>query len=944
MSLLSYFLDCQERLQEEYGNNAVVFMQVGDFYEHYQKNNIGKVHELSESIGYNKSSTINKKGETKYTVGFPYDGLSVHLSYLMNKRYTVAIYDQFDSEFNSDKKVRNLVGVYTPSTFIDDNYESGNLMCIHHAEYKCPIKKRNVSIINYALINITLNEIYFQSLYDITSEDYIYDIFNIVDSYNVTEIILDINDKTNFKKISQYNKKISVNTLEYIKEYFNTSYQEQFLSKIYSNDSEINIIEYLGLNKYSHNVPIILIGLEYVNKLDKRILNKIKIPKLLNCNKYLNLSQDALTQLNIISNNNDLSLIKLLNKTNTTMGKRLFSERLMLPIVDIDELNKRYEITQLFIDNEIYSKVKIPQICDFDKILKKMISGRLRPREFATMNVSLINTKQLFLDLITLFDGTIFINIYNLQLLINKIDDFMNVYNDTFNVKNMSKSSRLMLPYFNENKNKAIDENNYKINNMVNTINFIGNKLSELIDIKKVAKPSVTTVIKEKKYFYKISKCKYDKLPKEFSINFKHFGKDHQITHEDMNTFSKDKTIQIFFKKVDNLSNHIKKLSQNMSNIMDDEYYKIIYNYGIDYSNMFNELTKVISEIDVYYTSAKNANMYGYIKPTIVKNCSSSFVYASEMRHPLLERIIEDIQYVPNDVNLGKIPESIKSIKSIESIDDNTNNIHGMILYGINMSGKSSYIRSVGLNIVLAQSGMFVPCKSFNYYPYNTIISKISINDRPLKGLSSFAVELLDINTITLNMNSKTLVLSDEMFSSTETLSAHGLVAGLLSELSSKGTNFIFATHLHKIQDIDIIKNDKNIQIYHFNVDTDKLTKKFVFDRKLCKGGVPDLYGLEIASNFGVNNNVMKVAYEIRNDLQNEKNNILSTKKSRYNKKLFVDSCFKCGSIENLHTHHILQQKDADINTGLIDNRIHKNNKSNLMILCEECHHLMHSN
>ena len=194
----------------------------------------------------------------------------------------------------------------------------------------------------------------------------------------------------------------------------------------------------------------------------------------------------------------------------------------------------------------------------------------------------------------------------------------------------------------------------------------------------------------------------------------------------------------------------------------------------------------------------------------------------------------------------------------------------GLILYGVNMSGKSSLLRSIGVAIVMAQAGLYVSADSFQFRPFTRIMSKITVKDNPFKNQSLFMVEMEEVNNMLRRSDTKTLVLSDELCSSTETSSAHSIVSETLATLSAMKVNFVFSTHLHELQNIPKICNDLNIAVMHFKVHVDPETKKMIFDRKLQEGGIEDTYGLEIAESLGLPKTFIKGAFETRNHIRSD--------------------------------------------------------------------------
>ena len=158
--------------------------------------------------------------------------------------------------------------------------------------------------------------------------------------------------------------------------------------------------------------------------------------------------------------------------------------------------------------------------------------------------------------------------------------------------------------------------------------------------------------------------------------------------------------------------------------------------------------------IDVCHCKAYNANKYNYCKPKIFdqdynsisefsqKQESKSYVSFKKMRHCLIEHINNKELYVTNDLTIGSI-------------------VNGMLLYGTNAVGKTSFIKSIGISIILAQSGMYVPCEEFIYYPYNYLFTRISKHNI-FKGLSTFA-EMCELRTILKNATKNSIILGDEL-------------------------------------------------------------------------------------------------------------------------------------------------------------------------------------
>ena len=291
------------------------------------------------------------------------------------------------------------------------------------------------------------------------------------------------------------------------------------------------------------------------------------------------------------------------------------------------------------------------------------------------------------------------------------------------------------------------------------------------------------------------------------------------------------------------------------------------------------------------------------------------------MRHPIIERIQTEVKYITNDVEIG------------------IHNRDGILLYGVNASGKSSFMKAIGLNIILAQAGLFVACREFTYSPYIYIFTRILNTDNIFKGQSSFAVEMSELRSILKRSNKNSLILGDELCSGTESISAVSIVAAGIITLSQKCSSYVFATHLHGLAQMERIKSLENLHIYHVKVFYDNILKTLVYDRKLAEGSGESIYGLEVCKAMDLDKEFLELANTIRNEFTG---NNYTHKSSRYNSNIFYDICNICKDCRSEHIHHIQYAETAN-SDGMIEH-FHKNSEFNLVALCENCHHNVHNN
>ena len=292
---------------------------------------------------------------------------------------------------------------------------------------------------------------------------------------------------------------------------------------------------------------------------------------------------------------------------------------------------------------------------------------------------------------------------------------------------------------------------------------------------------------------------------------------------------------------------------------------------------------------------------------------------AKDIRHPIVERIQTEIEYVPNDVSLSE---------------------NGILLFGTNACGKSTLMKSIGLSLIMAQAGFYVSSSEFKYSPYTQIFTRILNNDNIFKRQSSFAVEMSELRGILKRADHKSLVLGDEVCSGTETTSALSIVSAGLQKLSDVRCSFIFTSHLHQLMDIQLIKDIQSLQIYHLRIKYDAEKDLLIYERKLEKGSGPAIYGLEVCKALDLGDDFISLARKVQMEITDVTKTLINDKSSNYNKNILMDKCLVC-SEKSEHTHHIKEQQTADTN-NIIDHH-HKNITHNLVPLCESCHHKVHN-
>ena len=420
-------------------------------------------------------------------------------------------------------------------------------------------------------------------------------------------------------------------------------------------------------------------------------------------------------------------------------------------------------------------------------------------------------------------------------------------------------------------------------------------------------------------YFISMTKKRYD-TAKGKDINYmKNFNIKQQTTNC---------SVKLTNDEISKSSNIIENMEKDIITYVGKYYKEFVLDFLNKYEKHIDNLIKNIIEIDISCCNAKNAFEYRYNRPNISNESDendTSFVKMKNMRHPIVERIIEDVEYIGNDIELS------------------TTDRNGKLLYGINSSGKSTLMKSVGLNIIMAQSGMYVAASTMIFNPYKHIFTRISGMDNIYKGMSSFVVEMTELRNILQRCDKNSLVLGDEICCGTEATSALAIVAAGIETLVNKKTGFIFATHLHELTELkqmrQLIEYDKCISVYHIHISIDE-KNVITFHRKLKEGKGLDTYGIEVCKSLNMPSNFMKTAEDIRKEINGLNSLIVNSVSSKYNNELYMTECNICGRKAH-DTHHIKYQSDSDEN-GFFENH-HKNIKHNLIALCKDCHNKEHN-
>ena len=936
--LIDDYLNYDSEYKKLY-NKSLVLMQVGSFYELYSlnKDEIDRVCNLLEiqSTKKNKNKPDVDKNNP-YMAGVPLYVIDKYINILTDNGYTIILVEQVTIPPNPKREITKII---SPGTNIENNDIYNNfLMCVYFT-----IGNNKFITCSLSYIDVNTNKSYIYETIESDTDLNLEDIYKIILSNKPSEIVFftDIYLKKNLELMDKLKKFTNIfssdicihNKIDQMinANFFKLSYQKTVLEKVFKNIGLLSVIEYLDLEMKPLSTISYTYLLQFCYEHSEKILDGLFKPVDLENNKYLCLVNNVLDNLNIISDkdsNKTSSILNLLNNCKTYMGKRYFKQCLLNPLVDIEKIKKRYDMCDYFIKDDLYQKSQLclGRICDLEKLFKKIILSTLNPCQILSIYKSLHSTKEL--QHIISNNNQEFDKIN-----CDKLNEFIDYLKNNFNFEETEKSSllnQLSKNIFNKGVYMDMDDIEEKIlflenifENVVLCLNENNENNTEFkLEINKdkvrsilVTKNRYENMLKDKKRYASIDNLLKQRCNLSLNdISFKPFSSTNKTTYK------------IIFKNMGENQNKLTDLQDELKMKVKDAYIntlKYIYN---NFGDIFEKITEFVSNIDFFSCNAKNAVDNCYIRPNIVKNEDlESYIIAKSLRHPLIEKINVDIPYVSNDIEIG------------------TENTKGMLLYGINSVGKTALMKSIGVNLIMAQAGLYVASKYFEFCPYNKVFTRIPGGDNIFKGQSTFIVEINELRTILKRSDNRSLVIGDELCSGTENISAVSLIASGINYLSNKKSSFIFATHIHELCDLDCVKNLKNIKIKHISVHFDQEKNCLIFDRILKDGNGNILYGLEIAQSLDLPSDFLYFANQIRQEYTNTKKNIIEPKMSSYNSLVFMDTCYICKKECN-EVHHISEQQLANSKGIIEDKQINKNIKYNLLTVCNICHDNIHSN
>lgn len=951
-SLIVEYLRYHDKYSSKFGKDqTIILMQVGSFYESYATSdrgpNLVRLEELTDVV-YTKRNNSKDEVSIKnpYMWGFPLVSATKYIELLIGCGYHLIIIDQTTPP---PDPVRKVVAIYSPGTYLENIMRAQSNYLVGVFIERLPQKNSGALVCcGMAAIDLSTGDVLVHESYSsqIDTKLGLDELYRFIVSVNPKEVVFfipkigEVSSASFKEELCEYlelNRDTKTNI--YFKEphhdHQRIPYQRKFFAKVYEDHQNmVDILENLEIDRTVYVRHALVSLLNYIADHQNQLIRGLKTPKFHLNNDRMTLGNDAVHQLNIIGSSSEhmgenkkyTNLMDCVNLAQTNMGIRYIERLLKSPLTDTKRLNDVYEMSGFLIAEKNYLKTSkhLADIGDMERMWRNVSLHTLHPMHVVNFYQSVRASCQLF-ESMRKING---INsMYQTAGVRKNLTDFAMTMEMTIDMKKarLYRLNELKENIFLKGVYEDLDQLQLQIGMGQQTIHKLLDRFNLIIDGSN-KKESNMIVLKNNKrdgYYFQTTKKRYIILEKKIK-EIKIIEIDGVVIKlDELTVDDHTKVVKITSPLLRNHTDDIDDLTRQVAVLTHKYYLEYLTTIHKKFGMTVHRTIDFVVEADYLSTIARTAVEYNYTRPIILETDEQQ-INCVELRHPIVERLITH-EYVPHSVELGR-------------------EIKGMLIYGLNSSGKSVLMKAIGLSLCMAQCGFYVPAKSFSYVPYKSIYTRITGNDNLFRGLSSFSLEMVELNAILKRADKNTLVIGDEVCRGTEYISGTALVASSILRLHELESTFVFATHLHELVELDEIKTNPQIQAYHLSVDCSKDGTELIYDRQLKKGSGERIYGITVARYIVRDQKLIDKALEIKNRLMERDGSIVNTKKSKYNQNLYIDSCMLCGKnkTNNLETHHINQQKDCIDGFVTGKNHVMKNGEYNLMVVCDKCHDKIH--
>lgn len=783
-SKLSPMMKHYVELKDKY-EDTIILYRLGDFYEMFFEDAEEVAHALELTLT-GKSAGLDERVPM---CGIPHHAAEVYIDKLIKKGYKVAICEQLEDPKTAKGIVkRDIVEVISSGTVINTNSlnekENNYIGCLYDFSYGF--------VLTYS--DITTGEVYSELLANNT-DDVIYKILSL----DIKELIVnELINKVLLSKIRSLKIPVTIQN-----ELLNDKYQN-----IYQNISDARIVNSIKLLLY------------YLDVLQKRNLSHFQEVVIKEKEQYLEMDIHTKRNLELTeclrTKERTYSLLWLLDNTKTAMGSRKLKYFIENPLLDINKINKRYDIVSKLLEEFILAEElrnDLYEVYDLERLCGKLSFGSANGKDLLQLKASL--------------------------KVLPSIKEKLEKIGFYEKITTMSDLYDLLEKSIYEEPPNTIKEG-YLIKDGYSS------ELDELKDLSRGGKDFISRFETEERERTGI---------KGLKVGFnKVFGYYIEISKSYLNMVTDDMGYirKQTLANCERFINPILKEKEDLILSSEDKIINLEYNLFIEIRDKCKEYipelqrtAKVISEIDVLSSFALVSEKYNYIRPIIT---TGNEIKVLNSRHPVVERVLKGEEYVPNDI-----------------VMDNNTDI--LLITGPNMAGKSTYMRQLGIIAIMAQIGCFVPAEEATLPIFDKIFTRIGASDDLVSGESTFMVEMMEASRAIKYATRNSLILFDELGRGTATFDGMSLAQAILEYVANKiKCKTLFSTHYHELTDME--KNIPNLKNKH--VSAVEENGNITFLHKVKDGSVDKSYGINVAKLAGLPDEVIDRASGILNIYENK--------------------------------------------------------------------------
>lgn len=795
--------------------DCILFFRLGDFYEMFFEDAIVASKTLEIALT-GKSCGLEERAPM---CGVPFHSANSYISKLVEAGYKVAIGEQLEDPASVKGIVkRDVIQVVTPGTVLE-----GSLLENKKNNYLLSLYKENENI-GLTYVDISTGEVNATSL---TSDKVVEEIAKI----HPTEII--INDLSFIPSLQNI---ITLSNI-YVNENFSESYLDSNILSKYFSDEYLSRVKFDDKNLIRLSLSVLL---NYIYSTQKQVTSNINAINVYNSSEYMVLDMFTRNNLELTQtirgNKKKGSLLHVLDKTSTAMGGRLMRKYVEEPLVNKSKIDERLNVIEELKDDFMLREDLIDilkNVYDIERICGKVAFDKVTPKD-------MIHLRNSIEKLPTLKNTINSSNADILKKYIKNLDNLDDIYN-------------LIEEAILEEPSLTIKDGNIIKSDF-------NDELKELRDISQ----NGAFLIKE------IENREKEKTGiKSLKVGFnKVFGYYIEITKVGLANVELDNS----YIRKQTLSNaerfitpELKEIEDKILNAQDkikSLEYEIFVNIRNEiYSNIdrIQSVAKIIANIDVFVSLATVAYINNYVKPNINEDNKLDIVNG---RHPVVERIVGEENFVANDTYLNTGENIIN------------------IITGPNMAGKSTYMRQTAIISLMAHIGSFVPAEYADIPILDRIFTRVGASDDLSQGQSTFMVEMSEVSLILKNATDKSLVILDEIGRGTSTYDGISLAWSIVEYIQKNiKCKTLFATHYHELTDLE--NEFEDVKNYSIAVKEDD--EGIIFLRKIIPQGADKSYGIYVAQLAKLPNEVINRSKEILKDLEkNHVYNSVSINDSKY--------------------------------------------------------------